>query len=397
MTLSIPCELQGRQGRYRIGGVLGQGGMSAVYWAKSDRGQDVVVKEASGADVALCEERLRIEAQILRSLGSPGHPRIVHYVDEGSNLGTFCLVEEKLDGETLAERHRNKPADEATARRYTLELLDALNYLHGRNVLHRDIKPKNIILDAHRGLVLIDFGGAKKEFHQFAGPGTIVFTPGWAAPEQNLGEATPASDLYGAGAVLFFLLTAQDPQHSMKQLPQGGGELFRSPRDLEPSVSQELSDVVTKAMAFDPKQRFVAAQDMIEAITKGHEARLGVPHVVLLGKKHKLVAETEIGRGHQNCNKSCTTKGFGHPPDIAIPDAKKFLSKHHAKISKDRHGRCWIQDLGSLNGTAISHDGGRTYRPISVSGRQRLTDGDVVALVYKPGKGPYMTFAFKSA
>src|SRR5439155_834412 len=146
------------------------------------------------------------------------------------------------------------------------------------------------------------FGAAKKEFHQFTGSGTVIYTPGWGAPEQNLGEATPASDLYSVGAVLFFLLTSQDPQASMKQLAAGKAELFRSPRDLEASVPRGL---------------------------------------------------------------------------------------------KEPKGRCWIEDLGSLNGTAMSHDGGRTYRQIRGFKREELTDGDVVALVYKPGRGPYMTIAFK--
>jgi serine/threonine protein kinase len=395
MTLSIPCTLKGRRGRYHVVSKLTEGGMSAIYLAKSNRGQAVIVKEASGADLAQSDERLRIETEILRTLSSPGHPRVVRYIDEGTNLGPFCLVEEKLDGETLAELFRDKPADAATATRYILQLLEALSYLHGRNVIHRDVKPKNIILDARREVVLIDFGAAKKEFHQFTGSGTVIYTPGWGAPEQNLGEATPASDLYSVGAVLFFLLTAQDPQASMKQLAAGKTELFRSPRDLEPSVPHSLSDVVMKAMAFDPKERFPTSQDMADAVSGGSAEPLGFPHLVVLGKKCKVKREMEIGRDHKTCDQSCTKKGFGHPPDIGILDSERYLSKHHARIRKDPKGRCWIEDLGSLNGTAMSHDGGRTYEPIPGFKRQPLIDGDVVALVYKPGRGPYMTIAFK--
>ena len=395
MTLPIPCTLKGRKGRYEIADKLGEGGMAAVYAGKSNRGQAVVVKEASGPDLAQAQERLRIEAKILQSLSSPGHPRVVRYVDEATNVGPFCLVEERLEGPTLAERYENQPADEKTARRYLLQLLEALSYLHARNVIHRDVKPKNIILDARREVVLIDFGAAKKDLKQFTSSGTIIYTPGWGAPEQNLGEATPASDLYSAGAVLFYLLTSQDPQASMRQLPQGGGELSRSPRDLVPSVSQELSDVVRKAMAWDPKQRFPTAQDMSKAITGGSVQTLDVPHLVVLGKKRKVKKEMQIGRDHKSCDKHCTKRGFGRPPDIGILDPERYLSKHHARVSKDRKGRCWIEDLGSLNGTAMSHDGGGSYRRIPEFKRQPLTDGDVVALVYKRGKGPYMTIAFK--
>jgi pSer/pThr/pTyr-binding forkhead associated (FHA) protein len=116
---------------------------------------------------------------------------------------------------------------------------------------------------------------------------------------------------------------------------------------------------------------------------------------VVLGKKCKVKKEMEIGRDHKACDRSCTKKGFGRPPDIGILDTERYLSKHHARIVKDPKGRCWIEDLGSLNGTAMSHDGGRTYRPIPGFKRQELTDGDVVALVYKKGRGPYMTISFK--
>jgi serine/threonine protein kinase len=136
MTLSIPCTLKGRRGRYHVVSKLTEGGMSAIYVAKSNRGQAVIVKEASGADLAQSDERLRIETEILRTLSSPGHPRVVRYIDEGTNLGPFCLVEEKLEGETLAELFRDKPADAATATRYILQLLEALAYLHGRNVVY---------------------------------------------------------------------------------------------------------------------------------------------------------------------------------------------------------------------------------------------------------------------
>src|SRR5207249_900861 len=152
---------------------------------------------------------------------------------------------------------------------------------------------------------------------------------------------------------------------------------------------------VTKAMSFDPKERFPTAQDMAQAISGGPEESPGFPHLVVLGKKCKVKRAMEIGRDHKSCDQSCTKKGFGRPPEIGILDGERYLSKHHARILKDPKGRCWIEDLGSLNGTAMSHDGGRTYRQIRGFKREELTDGDVVALVYKPGRGPYMTIAFK--
>src|SRR5438445_13055863 len=106
MTLSLPCTLKGRKGRYEVVSKLTEGGMSTIYLGKSKRGQSVIVKEASGVDLAQSEERLRIEAEILRTLGSPGHPRVVRYLDEGANLGTSGPVAEILEGDTQAGMHK---------------------------------------------------------------------------------------------------------------------------------------------------------------------------------------------------------------------------------------------------------------------------------------------------
>src|SRR5205807_8869537 len=104
MTLTIPCTLKGRKGRYQVVSKLAEGGMSTVYAGKPSRGQGIVVKEASGPDLQQAQERPRNEADILRAVGSPGHPRVVRYVDEGNNLDPACLGQERLEGETSGHR-----------------------------------------------------------------------------------------------------------------------------------------------------------------------------------------------------------------------------------------------------------------------------------------------------
>src|SRR5256885_17140848 len=100
MTLSLPCTLKGRKGRYEVVSKLTEGGMSTIYLGKSNRGQAVIVKEPSGVALAQSEERLRIEARIFRTLSSPGHPRAVRYLDQGAHLGPVRLLEEHLHGAT---------------------------------------------------------------------------------------------------------------------------------------------------------------------------------------------------------------------------------------------------------------------------------------------------------
>src|SRR5438093_10433373 len=117
MTLTIPCTLKGRKGRYQVVSKLAEGGMSTVYAGKSSRGQAIAVKQASGPDLEQAQERLRIEADILRALGSPGHPRVVRYGDERNNLGPFCPVAARLQGEPMGGRFPAKPRRTATAPR----------------------------------------------------------------------------------------------------------------------------------------------------------------------------------------------------------------------------------------------------------------------------------------
>src|SRR2546430_9540446 len=105
MTLSLPCTLKGRKGRYQVLSKLTEGGMSTIYVGKSSRGQPGVVKEARGTDLEQSKERLRIETDILRSLSSPRHPPAVRYVDQPTTLGHLCPVEPRLRSRTLTHRH----------------------------------------------------------------------------------------------------------------------------------------------------------------------------------------------------------------------------------------------------------------------------------------------------
>src|SRR5438105_14185445 len=121
------------------------------------------------------------------------------------------------------------------------------------------------------------------------------------------------------------------------------------------SFPKELSDVVTRAMAFDPKQRFATTKDMAEAIAGGAPESPGFPHLVVLGKKCRVKKEMEIGRDHKSCDQGCTKKGFGRPPEIGILDTERYLSKHHARNLSAPKSRCCIADVGRVNGTAMSH------------------------------------------
>lgn len=392
MALSAGTAVTGRLDSYRISARIQEGGMAWVYEGWSSEGSPVVVKAprvmGDGHD-AVRLEKLRVEAKILKGLD---HSSIVRYLDEEDRGSDFYLILERVYGKTLKELYTGKPASEVTATDITVQLLRAVQHLHGRNILHRDINHKNILVDADGKLTLIDFGAAKEGYIQIQPQATIMYTPGWEPPESRVGGATFSSDLYGVGAVLFFLLTGQEPRLYL----DGAGKLQESPRNLGVGVSDGVSAVVEKAMEPNVLDRYQSAGDMITQLTTGKLAHFGAPHVVVLGEKVKLTGTLEVGREHGECQADCKARGYTVPPKVAVSDPGNYISKHHARVVRDAHGRCFVLDLGSLNRTAVSRDGGVSYTLLEKGGRAELKDGDMVALAYAPARGAYLTMSFRT-
>ena len=261
----------------------------------------------------------------------------------------FFLVIEYLEGMNLEDQYNKKSADEQTTKDYAETILKALEFLHGsHNIIHRDLNPKNIMNDSNNRLVLIDFGAAKRGWTQVSanmesGGGTLIGTLGYSAPEQfTTGEVTPASDIYGVGATLFFLLTGENPKRHMGS----GGVLKDLPRDVNPSVSGDISRIIKKAMSQEPKDRYQTATDMIRDLRGEGQIDIDSPHIIFQGRKYVIRESLEIGRDH-HCPDSHAKNV--RPPDIMVDDDQHYISKHHARIIKDRSGVCWIMDLGSRN------------------------------------------------
>jgi serine/threonine protein kinase len=390
MTLAPGYVIQGLSGRYTLLSKVKEGGMATIYHGKSESGEDVVIKAPKitmdGND-HIRLQKLRVEASILKGLQ---FPNIVRYLDEQDKGDAFFLVLEKINGSTLREKYSGVRMDEATAGKYAVRLLQTLNHLHHKNIIHRDVNPRNVMEEALREIILIDFGAAKMNYVQMTAQGTVMFTPGWEAPEQRLGAASPASDIYSVGAILFFLLTGKEPRLFM----QGDGTLTKLPNELEPTVSREISKIVKKAMQVDPRLRYESAQDMVEEIATGRNAPVGVPHIVFMGVKYPIRDSAIIGREHAACDAKC--KGFSVRPDIAVADTQNYLSRHHVRIATDRKGRFTVEDLGSVNKSAVSKDGGLTYRILGPNAREELRNGDVVAVAYNSDRGAYTSFTFWS-
>ncbi len=201
-------EHPSRIGKYELEKFLG-GGMSHVYRAKdSVLGRRVALKILTDAGTADAEAKARflLEARMASSIN---HENIISVYDFGEDQGRPFLVMEFLEGESLRDAIKNNHLGSFQRRlRIDLQVARALDYIHARKIIHRDVKPENIHLDSAARIKLVDFGIAKTEGMQLTGAGFTMGTPYYMAPEQVLGKPlTPQADVYAFGILLFELLT----------------------------------------------------------------------------------------------------------------------------------------------------------------------------------------------
>jgi len=253
--------------RYVIKRKLGSGGMADVYLAEDQElGRRVALKlldERHASDEQFVE-RFRREAQSAAGLN---HPNIVSIFDRGRAEGTYYIAMEYLDGRTLKELLvRNGPTPIPIAIDYARQILGALSFAHRNGIIHRDIKPHNIIVGSDGRLKVTDFGIARSGASQMTEAGSIVETAQYLSPEQARGAPVdPRSDLYSLGIVLYEMLTGKVPfsgdtpvEIAMKHLSQ----VPEPPSKLRPEVPHDLDAVIMRALAKDPDQRYGSAEEM---------------------------------------------------------------------------------------------------------------------------------------
>src|SRR5204862_719061 len=200
-------------GRYKIVRKLGTGGMANVYLAEDQElGRRVAIKildDRHASDQQFLE-RFRREAQNAAGLS---HPNIVSIYDRGEAVGTYYIAMEYLDGRSLKELIVSRgPAPIHVAIDYTRQILNAVRFAHRNGIVHRDIKPHNVLVDAEGRLKVTDFGIARAGASQMTEAGSIIGTAQYLSPEQAKGAPVDqTSDLYPVGVVLYVLLTGVVP------------------------------------------------------------------------------------------------------------------------------------------------------------------------------------------
>jgi eukaryotic-like serine/threonine-protein kinase len=254
-------------GRYRILRKLGTGGMANVYLAEDEvLGRRVAIKilndKHAGDDQFV--ERFRREAKNAAGLS---HPNIVSIYDRGEAEGTYYIAMEYLDGRSMKELIVARgPAPVHIAIDYARQILAAIRFAHRHGIVHRDIKPHNVLIDAEGRLKVTDFGIARAGTSQMTEAGSIIGTAQYLSPEQAKGAPVDqTSDLYSVGVVLYELLTGVVPfsgdtpvEIAMKHL----SSVPEPPSTKRADVPRDLDLVVMRALAKDPSERYQSAEEM---------------------------------------------------------------------------------------------------------------------------------------
>lgn len=258
--MDVPERLRG--GRYAPHALLGEGAQGVTYDAADlQNGRAVAIKrfDVRGArgwkDVELAER----EARVLSTLD---HPLVPTYIEHFEEEGSLYLIMEKVEGETMeAMRQRDGTLSEAEVRRFLASADSALTYLHGRAspVVHRDIKPRNVVRRPDGSYVLVDFG-AVAELLLRKGASTVVGTMGYMAPEQFQGRAQASTDVYAVGATALAALTGQEPE----TLPHDGLRVDVRGA-LGDRVSPDLVAALEKMLDPDPRTRAKSIGEALHA------------------------------------------------------------------------------------------------------------------------------------
>jgi eukaryotic-like serine/threonine-protein kinase len=336
-------------GRYLIVRKLGSGGMADVYLAEDqDLGRRVALKllDDRHANDDQFVERFRREAQSAAGLN---HPNIVSIFDRGQAEGTYYIAMEYLDGRTLKELLvRNGPTPVPIAIDYARQILGALAFAHRGGIVHRDIKPHNIVVRKDGRLKVTDFGIARSGASQMTEAGSIVGTAQYLSPEQARGAPVDArSDLYSLGIVLYEMLTGKVPytgdapvEIAMKHLTA----VPDPPSKLRPDIPHDLDAIVMRALAKDPEQRYGSAEEMdadLARVARG---------VAVSQKTEEAMTQVLAGAGASTAATMIT-----RPRTVTAPPAYRPPAAYYEEAARRRSLWPWL--LGIL-ACAIAAVGG---------------------------------------
>ncbi len=276
VILQKPGDVMRYFGDYEVEKEIGRGGMGVIYQARqTSLDRSVAIKMILSGNLADENEvkRFRTEAEAAANLK---HPNIVGIHEVGVHEGQHYYSMDLVEGGNLEDRIREEPMSPGEAAKCLKVVAEAFAYANEQGILHRDLKPQNILLDSHGQPHITDFGLAKKleSGTQLTLSGSIMGSPGFMAPEQAEGDRDKIdvrTDVYGLGALLYAMLTGRAPiqgDNVANTIRRVSEEDPISPRKLNPKVAQDLETVCLKCLAKSPLERYATAGELAEDLER---------------------------------------------------------------------------------------------------------------------------------
>jgi serine/threonine-protein kinase len=375
-------------GRYLLERKLGSGGMADVWLAEDQElGRKVAIKmlHERYANDAQFVERFRREATHAAGLS---HPNVVAIYDRGEAEGSYFIVMEYVEGRTLKELIVTRgmcPVPVAIS--YTRQVLAALRYAHRNGIVHRDIKPHNVLVDNEGRVKVADFGIARAGSSQMTEAGSIIGTAQYLSPEQARGAPVDeSSDLYSTGIVLYELLTGKVPftgetpvEIAMKHLSQ----IPEPPSTLRAEIPRDLDLVVLRALAKEPADRYRSAKEMdrdLELVGRGETVGPETEEAATMVLRGETTAQTAVA-----------------PPvrPAGVGGSERYRS-YEGEVRRGRPLWPWLLGVGLAVALGIGgwlfYDNVRDQidanEPVAVDDYQGILERKAVALINKDGFEP---------
>lgn len=387
VTYHLPPNAILKHGKYQIEQVLGEGGFAITY-----RGIDLVNGRKVAIKENLPEKAIRQRTTIIwPSTVTPQqrqwqlskcateaeyvakcvHPNIVKVYDWFEENNTAYIVMDFLAGQPLSKIiSTQKRLPKEQVKRYFIQLAEALRVIHSANLLHRDIKPDNIIIDQSDRPILIDFGATKEFIAGQTRQMSVTLTHGYAPLEQYSYKSKrwPATDIYALCATMYELLTGELPPEATDRIQT---ETLTPPSLLVPGIDPLLEQVILTGMKMRVEERFQTADELLKVLTGGSQTAKLIATQPNISIKEFFLDKSKLIVGRRD-----------EATEIIDIDLDSFpgshtVSRRHAEISRVS-GQWQIQDNGSLNGTFIKRQGNTRFNA-KITGIEILNTGDEIS------------------
>jgi serine/threonine-protein kinase len=261
-----------RIGDFEILGKLDQGGIAEIFLGRQKSLERMVAVKILSPDLAIDPDMVRRFEDESKTIARLRHPHIVHVIDRGIDNGRYYFVMDLIEGITFKKMIEDKTATLVKKLSVIIQALKALDYAHKNGVIHRDVKPANILIDKNGNALVVDFGIAQilgKDDLEHTQPGVIMGSLMYMSPEQKISSADidHTTDIFAVGIILYEILTGEKPQGR-----------FKSPSSLNSSLNPELDKIVLKCLERNPHDRYQSAarlkDDLLSALHRKNNGHM---------------------------------------------------------------------------------------------------------------------------